>query len=100
MGYVVRQTLPTESSPAPRIVTSVINLKTVVSSADPKNGSKSSSQVLSSDPSYNREKRFVHSTKKVGIPFRSCGSPVPLAGLLFVSQSLTESVSFCPVGVT
>ncbi|XP_036158261.1 selenocysteine insertion sequence-binding protein 2 isoform X10 [Myotis myotis] len=64
MGYVVRQTLPTESSSAPRIVTSVINLKTVVSSADPKNGSKSSSQVLSSDPSYNREKPIVHSTKK------------------------------------
>lgn len=64
MGYVVRQMLPTESSPAPRIVTSVINLKTVVSSADPKNGSKSSSQVLSSDPSYNREKPIVHSTKK------------------------------------
>ncbi|XP_023600334.1 selenocysteine insertion sequence-binding protein 2 isoform X15 [Myotis lucifugus] len=36
------------------------NLKT----ADPKNGSKSSSQVLSSDPSYNREKPIVHSTKK------------------------------------
>ncbi|XP_023600335.1 selenocysteine insertion sequence-binding protein 2 isoform X16 [Myotis lucifugus] len=35
------------------------NLKT-----DPKNGSKSSSQVLSSDPSYNREKPIVHSTKK------------------------------------
>lgn len=67
MGYVVRQTLPTESSSAPRIVTSVINLKTVVSSADPKNGSKSSSQVLSSDPSYNREKPIVHSTKKVCI---------------------------------
>ncbi|XP_070257011.1 selenocysteine insertion sequence-binding protein 2 isoform X2 [Myotis yumanensis] len=64
MGYVVRQTLPTESSSAPRIVTSVINLKTVVSSADPKNGSKSSSQVLSSDPSYNKEKPIVHSTKK------------------------------------
>ncbi|XP_054583049.1 selenocysteine insertion sequence-binding protein 2 isoform X3 [Eptesicus fuscus] len=64
MGYVVRQTLPTESPPAPRIVTSVINLKTVISSADPKNGSKSSSQVLSSDPSYNREKPIVHSTKK------------------------------------
>ncbi|XP_070257020.1 selenocysteine insertion sequence-binding protein 2 isoform X11 [Myotis yumanensis] len=33
-------------------------------SADPKNGSKSSSQVLSSDPSYNKEKPIVHSTKK------------------------------------
>ncbi|XP_014301141.2 selenocysteine insertion sequence-binding protein 2 isoform X14 [Myotis lucifugus] len=37
------------------------NLKT---GKDPKNGSKSSSQVLSSDPSYNREKPIVHSTKK------------------------------------
>ncbi|XP_070257021.1 selenocysteine insertion sequence-binding protein 2 isoform X12 [Myotis yumanensis] len=32
--------------------------------SDPKNGSKSSSQVLSSDPSYNKEKPIVHSTKK------------------------------------
>ncbi|XP_045689834.1 selenocysteine insertion sequence-binding protein 2 isoform X3 [Phyllostomus hastatus] len=64
MGYVVRQTLSTEPSPAPRNVTSVINLKTVVSSADPKNGSISSSQVLSLDSSYNREKYTGHSTKK------------------------------------
>ncbi|KAM5329904.1 selenocysteine insertion sequence-binding protein 2 isoform 1-T3 [Glossophaga mutica] len=64
MGYVVRQTLSTEPSPAPRNVTSVINLKTVISSADPKNGSISSSQVLSSDSSYNREKPIGHSTKK------------------------------------
>ncbi|XP_037020625.2 selenocysteine insertion sequence-binding protein 2 isoform X2 [Artibeus jamaicensis] len=64
MGYIVRQTLSTEPSPAPRNVTSVINLKTVVSSADPKNGSISSSQVLSSDSSYNREKPIDHSTKK------------------------------------
>ncbi|XP_045430982.1 selenocysteine insertion sequence-binding protein 2 isoform X20 [Pipistrellus kuhlii] len=33
-------------------------------SADPKNGSKSSSQVLSPDPSYNRENPIVHSAKK------------------------------------
>ncbi|XP_045430980.1 selenocysteine insertion sequence-binding protein 2 isoform X17 [Pipistrellus kuhlii] len=32
--------------------------------ADPKNGSKSSSQVLSPDPSYNRENPIVHSAKK------------------------------------
>nr|KAF6487219.1 SECIS binding protein 2 [Rousettus aegyptiacus] len=64
MGYVVRQTLPTELSQAPRNVTSVINLKTVASSADPKNGSISASQVLSSHPSYNREKPVVHPTKK------------------------------------
>ncbi|ELK02916.1 SECIS-binding protein 2 [Pteropus alecto] len=64
MGYVVRQTLPTELSQAPRNVTSVINLKTVASSADPKNGSMSASQVLSSHLSYNREKPVVHPTKK------------------------------------
>ncbi|XP_036890619.1 selenocysteine insertion sequence-binding protein 2 isoform X3 [Sturnira hondurensis] len=65
MGYVVRQTLSTEPSPAPRNVTPVINLKTVVSSADPKNGNILSSHVLSSsDSSYNREKPIGHSTKK------------------------------------
>nr|XP_019569344.1 PREDICTED: selenocysteine insertion sequence-binding protein 2 isoform X1 [Rhinolophus sinicus] len=64
MGYVVRQTLPTEPSPAPRNVTSMRNIKMVASSADPKNGSISASQVLSSDPSYNREKPVVHPTKK------------------------------------
>ncbi|XP_024419119.1 selenocysteine insertion sequence-binding protein 2 isoform X2 [Desmodus rotundus] len=64
MGYVVRQTLSTEPLPAPRNVTSVINLKTVVSAANPKNGSVSSSQVLSSDSSYNREKPIGHSPKK------------------------------------
>ncbi|XP_074186317.1 selenocysteine insertion sequence-binding protein 2 isoform X2 [Rhinolophus sinicus] len=64
MGYVVRQTLPTEPTPAPRNVTSMRNIKMVASSADPKNGSISASQVLSSDPSYNREKPVVHPTKK------------------------------------
>ncbi|XP_016057956.1 PREDICTED: selenocysteine insertion sequence-binding protein 2 [Miniopterus natalensis] len=64
MGYVVRQTLPTEPPPVPRNVTSVINLKTVVSSADPKNSSISSSQALFSGPPYHREKPIVCSTKK------------------------------------
>ncbi|KAF6328082.1 SECIS binding protein 2 [Rhinolophus ferrumequinum] len=64
MGYVVRQTLPTEPSPAPRNVTSMRNIKMVASSADPKNGSISASQVLSSDPSYNRKKPVVHPTIK------------------------------------
>ncbi|KAM9082576.1 selenocysteine insertion sequence-binding protein 2 isoform 2-T2 [Megaptera novaeangliae] len=63
MGYVVRQTLSTELSPAPKNVTSMINLKMVASSADPKNGSMSSSEVLSSEPSY-KEKHVVHPTKK------------------------------------
>ncbi|XP_054545545.1 selenocysteine insertion sequence-binding protein 2 isoform X3 [Talpa occidentalis] len=63
MGYVVRQTLPTELSPAPKHVTSMINLKTVPSSADPKNVSMSSSKVLSSDPSY-KEKHVAHPSQK------------------------------------
>ncbi|XP_029057919.1 selenocysteine insertion sequence-binding protein 2 isoform X1 [Monodon monoceros] len=63
MGYVVRQTLSTELSPAPKNVTSMINLKMVASSADPRNGSMSSSEVLSSEPSY-KEKHAVHPTKK------------------------------------
>lgn len=64
MGYVVRQTLSTEPSPAPKNVTSMINLKMVASSADPKNVSGSSSEVLPSDPSY-KEKHVVHHTRKV-----------------------------------
>ncbi|XP_072808772.1 selenocysteine insertion sequence-binding protein 2 isoform X4 [Vicugna pacos] len=63
MGYVVRQTLSTELSPAPKNVTSMINLKMVASSADPKNGSMSSSEVLSSAPSY-REKHVAHPARK------------------------------------
>ncbi|XP_066224535.1 selenocysteine insertion sequence-binding protein 2 isoform X11 [Saccopteryx leptura] len=68
MGYVVRQMFPTEPSPTPRNATSMVNLKTVVSSADPKNGSVSSSQVLSSDPSCNTEKSIVHSPRKSKAP--------------------------------
>ncbi|XP_045418313.1 selenocysteine insertion sequence-binding protein 2 isoform X2 [Lemur catta] len=64
MGYVVRQTLSTELSPAPKNVTSMINLKTIASSADPKNVSISSSEVLSSDPSCKKEKHIVHPAKK------------------------------------
>ncbi|XP_013012741.2 selenocysteine insertion sequence-binding protein 2 isoform X3 [Cavia porcellus] len=65
MGYIVRQTLSSEPSPAPMNmnVTSMINLK-AVSSADPKSVSVSSSEVLSSDPSYNKEKHGVHPAKK------------------------------------
>nr|XP_040127380.1 selenocysteine insertion sequence-binding protein 2 isoform X4 [Ictidomys tridecemlineatus] len=63
MGYIVRQTLPSELSPAPKNVTSVINLKTFASSADPKSVNLSSSEILSSDPSYNKEKH-VHPTEK------------------------------------
>nr|XP_025137886.1 selenocysteine insertion sequence-binding protein 2 isoform X2 [Bubalus bubalis] len=63
MGYVVRQTLSTELSPAPKNVTSMINLKMVASPADPKNDSMSSSEVLSLEPSY-KEKHVVHLTEK------------------------------------
>ncbi|XP_045877996.1 selenocysteine insertion sequence-binding protein 2 isoform X1 [Meles meles] len=61
MGYVVRQTLSTERSAAPKNVTSMINLETVASSADPQSVS-TSPEVLSSHPSC-REKH-VHSTMK------------------------------------
>ncbi|XP_065803462.1 selenocysteine insertion sequence-binding protein 2 isoform X3 [Muntiacus reevesi] len=63
MGYVVRQTLSTELSPAPKNVTSMINLKMVAPPADPKNDSMSSSEVLSLEPSY-KEKHVVHLTEK------------------------------------
>ncbi|XP_060056516.1 selenocysteine insertion sequence-binding protein 2 isoform X3 [Erinaceus europaeus] len=67
MGYVVRQTLSTEPSPAPKNVTSMINLKTVASSTDPKNVSMSSSEVLSLDPSC-KEKFIAHPSKKPRAP--------------------------------
>lgn len=63
MGYVVRQTLSTELSPAPKNVTSMINLKMVASPADPKNDSMPSSEVLSLEPPY-KEKHVVHLTEK------------------------------------
>ncbi|XP_073908486.1 selenocysteine insertion sequence-binding protein 2 isoform X3 [Castor canadensis] len=61
MGYVVRQTLSSEQPPPPKNVTSMINLKMVASSTDPKNVSMTP-EVLSLDPSYNKEKRD-HLTK-------------------------------------
>ncbi|XP_037020629.2 selenocysteine insertion sequence-binding protein 2 isoform X6 [Artibeus jamaicensis] len=97
MGYIVRQTLSTEPSPAPRNVTSVINLKTVVSSADPKNGSISSSQVLSSDSSYNREKPIDHSTKKSNFKSGGKKSQIPvqldLGGMLTALEKKQHSQS-------
>ncbi|XP_021550018.1 selenocysteine insertion sequence-binding protein 2 isoform X1 [Neomonachus schauinslandi] len=62
MGYVVRQTLSTEQSAAPKNVTSMINLETVASSADSKSVSMSPPEVLSSDPSY--KEKHIHSAKK------------------------------------
>ena len=63
MGYVVRQTLSTELSPAPKNVTSMINLKMVASPADPKNDSMPSSEVLSLEPPY-KEKQLIGSDFK------------------------------------
>ena len=79
MGYVVRQTLSTELSPAPKNVTSMINLKMVASPADPKNDRMPSSEVLSLEPPY-KEKHVVHLTEKVCDTLCSCCSPVPLTG--------------------
>ncbi|KAM9700503.1 selenocysteine insertion sequence-binding protein 2 isoform 6-T6 [Dama dama] len=60
---VLSGTLSTELSPAPKNVTSMINLKMVASPADPRNDSVSSSEVLSLEPSY-KEKHVVHLTEK------------------------------------
>ncbi|XP_040476277.1 selenocysteine insertion sequence-binding protein 2 isoform X1 [Ursus maritimus] len=62
MGYVVRQTLSTERSAAPKNITSMINLKTVALSADAKSVSMSPPEVVSSDPSY--KEKHILSTKK------------------------------------
>ncbi|KAF0882618.1 SEBP2 protein, partial [Crocuta crocuta] len=62
MGYVVRQTLSTERPPAPKNVTSMINLKTAASSADPKSASMSPSEVFSSDSSC--KEKHAYSIKK------------------------------------
>ncbi|XP_042819495.1 selenocysteine insertion sequence-binding protein 2 isoform X3 [Panthera tigris] len=56
------ETLSTERPPAPKNVTSMINLKTVASSADPKSASMSPSEVFSADPSC--KEKHVHPTKK------------------------------------
>ncbi|XP_045325344.1 selenocysteine insertion sequence-binding protein 2 isoform X6 [Leopardus geoffroyi] len=55
------ETLSTERPPAPKNVTSMINLKTVASS-DPKSASMSPSEVFSADPSC--KERHVHPTNK------------------------------------
>lgn len=65
MGYIVRQTVSSDSAAATENVTSMINLKKTTS-ADAK-GVSVTSEALSSDPSYNRERR-VHPAAKVRIP--------------------------------
>lgn len=58
MGYIVRQTVSSDSVAATETVNSIINLKKTTSSADAKNITVTS-EALSSDPSFSREKR-VH----------------------------------------
>lgn len=58
MGYIVRQTVSSDSVAATETVNSIINLKKTTSSADAKNVTVTS-EALSSDPSFSREKR-VH----------------------------------------
>jgi hypothetical protein len=62
MGYIVRQTVSSDSAAATENVTSMINLKKTTSSADAKNVSVTS-EALSSNPSYNREKRVYPAPK-------------------------------------
>ncbi|XP_021509985.1 selenocysteine insertion sequence-binding protein 2 isoform X2 [Meriones unguiculatus] len=62
MGYIVRQTLSSDSATVTENVTSLINLKKTASSADAKNVSVTP-EALSSDPSHNREKRVHPATK-------------------------------------
>lgn len=62
MGYIVRQTVPSDSAAATENVTSMINLKKTTSSADAK-GVSATTEALSSEPSYNRERR-VHPAPK------------------------------------
>lgn len=58
MGYIVRQTVSSDSVAATETVNSIINLKKTTSSADAKNVTVTS-EALSSEPSFSREKR-VH----------------------------------------
>ncbi|KAM5329915.1 selenocysteine insertion sequence-binding protein 2 isoform 10-T12 [Glossophaga mutica] len=65
--------------------------------ADPKNGSISSSQVLSSDSSYNREKPIGHSTKKNNFKSGGKKSQIPvqldLGGMLTALEKKQHSQS-------
>ncbi|CAK7301687.1 Selenocysteine insertion sequence-binding protein 2 [Vulpes lagopus] len=98
MGYVVRQTLSTERSAAPKNVTSMINLKTVASSADPKSVSISPPEVLSSDLSY--KERHVHPAKKNNFKNSGKKSQLPvqldLGGMLAALEKKQHSQSSKP----
>ncbi|XP_051027283.1 selenocysteine insertion sequence-binding protein 2 [Acomys russatus] len=62
MGYIVRQTVSSDSAAATENATSMLNLKKTASSADAKS-IRVAPEALSSDPSYNRGKR-VHPSPK------------------------------------
>ncbi|XP_048949225.1 selenocysteine insertion sequence-binding protein 2 isoform X7 [Canis lupus baileyi] len=98
MGYVVRQTLSTERSAAPKNVTSMINLKMVASSADPKSVSISPPEVLSSDLSY--KERHVHPAKKNNFKNSGKKSQLPvqldLGGMLAALEKKQHSQSSKP----
>ncbi|XP_035930955.1 selenocysteine insertion sequence-binding protein 2 isoform X3 [Halichoerus grypus] len=98
MGYVVRQTLSTEQSAAPKNVTSMINLETVASSADSKSISMSPPEVLSSDPSY--KEKHIHSAKKNNFKNSGKKSQIPvqldLGGMLAALEKKQHSQSATP----
>nr|XP_055167732.1 selenocysteine insertion sequence-binding protein 2 isoform X5 [Nyctereutes procyonoides] len=98
MGYVVRQTLSTERSAAPKNVTSMINLKMVASSADPKSVSISPPEVLPSDLSY--KERHVHPAKKNNFKNSGKKSQLPvqldLGGMLAALEKKQHSQSSKP----
>lgn len=91
MGYVVRQTLSTERSAAPKNVTSVINRETLASSADPRSVSTSPPEVLSSDPSC--KEKHVHSATKVRVVLAYVGLLCPW--VVCLSQILTKCCILC-----
>ncbi|XP_034885091.1 selenocysteine insertion sequence-binding protein 2 isoform X4 [Mirounga leonina] len=98
MGYVVRQTLSTEQSAAPKNVTSMINLEMVASSADSKSVSMSPPEVLSSDPSY--KEKHIHSAKKNNFKNSGKKSQIPvqldLGGMLAALEKKQHSQSATP----
>ncbi|XP_064147083.1 selenocysteine insertion sequence-binding protein 2 isoform X5 [Loxodonta africana] len=95
MGYVVRQSLSTEQSRAPKNVTSMINLKTVASSANPKTVKVVSSEVSSSDPSCSKEKHILHPSKKNNFKKSRKKSEIPvqldLGGMLTALEKKQHS---------
>ncbi|KAM4878035.1 selenocysteine insertion sequence-binding protein 2 isoform 2-T2 [Thomomys bottae] len=63
MGYIVRQTVSSEPSSAPKNDTSVMNLKTVASSTDPKNSKASQGNDLEKNESSRKNKKKKEKSK-------------------------------------